>query len=123
VPAQIVIVHDDDVYLLAATDALKEAGHDVTPFNDPMVALDALTEAHAVQLLITRVAFVPGKPHGIAVARMARMKLPGIKVLFTALPKYAEHAEGLGAFMPTPVDLADLVAVVERLLEVSARPI
>jgi len=76
-----------------------------------------------VQLLITRVEFAPGKPHGVALARMARLKLPGIKVLFTALPQYAEHAEGLGAFLPTPVDVADLVAVVERLLEASDRPI
>jgi len=68
VPAQIVIVHDDESFLLAATDALKEAGYEVAPFDDPMVALDVLAEARAVQLLVTRVEFAPGKPHGIALA-------------------------------------------------------
>jgi DNA-binding NtrC family response regulator len=118
-----VIVHDDESFLLAATDALKEAGYEVAPFDDPMVALDVLAEARAVQLLVTRVEFAPGKPHGIALARMARFKLPGVKVLFTALPQYAEHAEGLGEFLPLPIDIAVFVRVAGRLLEATARPI
>ncbi len=122
-PAQILIVHDVDSFLLAATDALKGAGHEVAPFNDPMTALDLLAEARSVQLLITRVEFAPGKPNGIALARMTRLKLPGAKVLFVALPKYLEHTEGLGAFLSTPVNMAAFVRVASRLLEASARPI
>ena len=122
-PAQIVIVHDDESFLLAATDVLKEAGYEVAPFNDPMVALDVLAGARTVQLLISRVEFAPGKPHGVALARMTRLKLPGIKVLFTAQSKYAGHTAGLGAFLPMPVDMADFVWVVGRLLDASARPI
>jgi hypothetical protein len=66
-------------------------------------------------VLITRVRFPLGKPNGIALALMARHK-PGIKVLFTARPEFARHAEGVGEFMPVPIDLTELVAAVGRLL-------
>jgi hypothetical protein len=34
---------------------------------------------------------------------MARHKRPGIKVLFTARPEFAQHAEGVGEFMSVPI--------------------
>ena len=122
VPARIVIVHDDEAFLMAVASALKEAWHDVAAFSDPVVALDMLIDARTAELLITRMEFAPGKPNGVSLARMARAKRPDIKVLFTALAKYAEHAEGLGMFLPMPVDLVDLMAAVGRLLEPSDQP-
>jgi hypothetical protein len=70
-----------------------------------------------VEVLITRVRFPPKKPNGIALALMARHKRPGIKVLFTARPEFAQHAEGVGEFMSVPIDLTELVAAVGRLLQ------
>jgi hypothetical protein len=49
-------------------------------------------------------------------ARMTRVKRSGLNVVFTALPEYAPYAEGLGPFLPMPVDLADLLEVVGGLL-------
>lgn len=122
VPARIVLVNDDETFLIAATSALKEVWRDVAAFSDPMAALGVLIDARTAGLLITRVEFAPGKPNGVALARMARAKRPDIKVLFTALAKYAEHAVGLGAFLPMPVDLADLTETTARLLGASDQP-
>ena len=81
-----------------------------------MAALEALKNVRRVEVLIARVRFPLGKPHGVALALMARHKRPGIKVLFTARPEFAEHAEGIGEFMPVPIRLPELVEAVDRLL-------
>jgi hypothetical protein len=47
---------------------------------------------------------------------MTRTRRPGGKVIFTALPEYEGHTEGIGAFMATPVDMPKLVATVARLV-------
>ena len=69
-----------------------------------------------VRVLVTRVDFGPGKPNGIALARMVRVKRPGTKVVFVAREEYAPHAEGLGVFLPMPFNPDVLVAMVGRLL-------
>ncbi len=115
-PARTVMAHDDEDFVIAATVALRNAGYGIVTFTDSMLALDALLAARSVELLITRIEFAPGKPNGVVLARMGMAKRAGLKVLFTALPKHAEHAEGLGTFLPLPVDMDDLVATVARLL-------
>jgi DNA-binding NtrC family response regulator len=116
VPARIVIVHDDSRILVPVVTALRAAGHDVRDFADPMVALDALKPDGRAELLITRMRFPPGKPNGVALARMAMNRRPGLKVLLTAHPSFAEHADGVGEFLPAPLDPAETIAVVERML-------
>jgi len=119
-PARIVIVHDEPDFADPLTAALKLAGHDVAMFMDPAVGWDALDAARRVELLITRINFSPGKPNGISLARMARYKRPSIRVVFTARPEFAQHADGLGEFLSMPVNVPDIVQVVERLLESGA---
>jgi len=70
-----------------------------------------------VEVLVARVDFPRGKPTGISFARMARYERPGIRVVFTARPEFAEHADGLGEFVPMPANMPDMVHVVGRLLE------
>jgi DNA-binding NtrC family response regulator len=115
-PARIVIVHDEPDFADSLTAALRSAGHDVATFTDPTAGLDALDEARRVEVLITRVAFTPGKPNGVSLARMARYKRPGIRVLFSALPELEKHTERLGEFMPMPVSVPDVMQAVVRLL-------
>jgi len=116
VPARIVVVHDDPEFAEQVVSALAGLGHDAVAFTDPMKALEALDDPKKIELLITRVRFQPGKPNGVSLARMARQKRPRIKVLFTALPEFAELVDGVGEFMPLPVELPELMAAVERLL-------
>ena len=115
-PAQIVLVHDDEEFAAAATVALRNAGYDVATFTDSALALDALLSTKPVELLVTRMQFGPHKPAGGALARMTMAKRSGLKVVFAALPQYADYVEGLGPFLPMPVDLGELVGVVHRLL-------
>jgi hypothetical protein len=49
-------------------------------------------------------------------ALMARNRRPGIRVVFTARAEMKPHADGIGEFLPAPVAIPDLVAVVRRLL-------
>jgi DNA-binding NtrC family response regulator len=114
-PARVVVVHDDPTFADPLA-ALLGAGQDVALFTDPMAALDALDTARTIEVLVTRVLFAPGQPNGIALARMARIKRPGIRVLFVALPEFARDAADLGTFMAYPVSVADVAETVGRLL-------
>ena len=49
-------------------------------------------------------------------ASMARFKRPQIRVIFVALPKYAEAAEGVGTFMALPVSVDEVAEAVRQLL-------
>ena len=96
--------------------ALRSDGHEVRAFTDPMSALGALDEAKRVDVLITRVIFPPGQPNGVAIARTARLKRPGVKILFAALPEMREHTDGLGEFLPAPASPAEIAALVGKML-------
>lgn len=116
-PARIVFVHDDPAFTEPAASALGAAGHTVAAFTDPMQALNALEAAREAELLITRIDFGPGKINGIALARMARFRRRGIRVLFMAPSGMEKHAAGLGELLPQPTDVADLIEAAGRLLQ------
>jgi DNA-binding NtrC family response regulator len=116
-PAAVVVVHDERNTRDLVVVALRAAFLDAVGFEDPMAALDAIEVGSRLRVLVTRVDFGPGKPNGIALARMVRVKRPGIKVVFVAREEYAAHAEGLGVFLPMLLTNPDiLVATVSRLL-------
>jgi hypothetical protein len=72
--------------------------------------IDALEHAQQIEVLVTRINFPDGQPNGVSLAPMTRVKKPGVKILFAALPEPQEHTEGIGEFLPAPVDPADIVA-------------
>jgi DNA-binding NtrC family response regulator len=115
-PARVVVVHDDPEFIERTVTVLLAAGHEVTAFSDTMSATEALQAAQRIEVLITRVRFPEGQPHGVALARMARMKRPGVKVLFVALPELRAHTEDVGEFLPMSVSPAEIVEAVERML-------
>jgi DNA-binding NtrC family response regulator len=115
-PAKIVIAHDDPTFRDRLVASLKASGHDVAAFNDAAAAWDALAAAERIEILVTRVDFSPGKPHGIALAHSARMRRPTIRVLIVARPEYAEDAAGVGLFLPYPVDVPTVAEAVVRML-------
>jgi hypothetical protein len=49
---------------------------------------------------------------------MARAKRPGLHVLITDQPELAEHADGLGEFLPAPLDPAEVVEAVARVMKI-----
>ena len=120
-PACIVLVHDDPGFANPALAALRAAGYDAVGFQDLMSAIDALEHPKRIELLITRVRFPPGTPNGVALACMARLKRPGIKVLFTSFPEVRQHTDGIGEFLPRPLSSDELLETVARMLD--AHPI
>ncbi len=118
-PASVVVVHDDPAFLEASSAALQGAGHEVASFTDPMVALNAIEAARRVEVLVTRVIFPEGKPNGVSLALVGQTKRPGLKVLFVADRKFKRHTEGIGEFIPHPVELSSLVEAVTRLVQES----
>jgi DNA-binding NtrC family response regulator len=121
-PARIVVVQDDVVFLAAIEAALRAEGHDVAAFSNSLLAWDALASRNRVEVLITRIRFPAGQPHGVALSHQARMGHPGVRVLFTALPEFRCHTEGLGTFLPLPVSPPDVVLAVSRLLANAVLP-
>ena len=115
-PAPVLVVHDEQNTRELAVSALRAAFLEAVGFEDPMAALNAIEASSLVRVLVTRVMFGPDKLNGVALARMVRMKRPGTKVLFVAREEYAPHAEGLGVFLPRPLNPDVFVATVSRLL-------
>jgi two-component SAPR family response regulator len=117
VPARIVVVHSDSEFLESVSNALQRDGHDsVVSLSDSMAALSAMEFAETVELLITGTNFQEGKPNGISLALVARRMRPNVKILFAAPPEDQKHADGLGEFLPAPVSIPYLIAVVRGLL-------
>jgi DNA-binding NtrC family response regulator len=116
-PAQIVIVHDEPEFAEATLAALRRAGYDAIAIMDSMSGIDALEHAKRIELLITRVRFPSRTPNGAALARLARVTRPRIKVLFTSFPEARRHTEGLGEFPPRTLSTDKLLETVGRMLD------
>jgi DNA-binding NtrC family response regulator len=116
VPAAVLVIHDEQSTRELAVSALHAAFLEAVGFAGPMAALDAIEASSRIRVLVTRVMFGPDKLNGVALARMVRVKRPGIKVVFVAREEYAPHAEGLGVFLPMPFNPYIFVATVSLLL-------
>ena len=97
-PARIGVVLDEPGFAERTAYLLQRAGFDAKPMPDPHAALEALENAHKIELLVTCADHGPGKPNGISLALMARRRCPGLKVIFIGEPNFARFIEGLGAF-------------------------
>ncbi len=115
-PAQILLVHDDEAFRASVTEALEAEGYTVACYPDALAAADELTTVKRIELLITRAQFQPGRSNGASLALMLRMHKPALRVIFTALPETEEHVAHLGTFMPMPVSIPDLLKVVKAEL-------
>jgi|SRR5579859_3307140 len=118
-PARVVVVHDDASFLGDLVKALDRAGYEVAAFPDTLGALAAITADERVAMMITRVTFPEGTPHGVSLALMARLKRPNLIILFIARPEMVEHAEGVGEILHTPALAEDVVAKVREMLPLS----
>jgi hypothetical protein len=106
--ASIVIVHDEPVFLVGVTTALRHAGLNVVS-ADPIVALNGIEAGQHIDALVTRVTFPEGRPHGVPLALMLRAKYRSLKVVFAARAERIEHTEGIGELVPPPVTWRSLL--------------
>jgi CheY-like chemotaxis protein len=90
-PFHILAVDDDEASCYATSKVLANAGFVVTHTSDALKALQLLDTDGRFDLLVTDIK-MPGQPHGFALANMARLRRPGIKIIY--LTSYPELAEG-----------------------------
>lgn len=119
-PSPVVVVHNETETRELAVTALQAAGHEVADFADPMQALSAVRASGRARVLVTRIDFGPGRLHGVALAQMVQAKQQSIRALFIGRPENQHYTDGVGAFLPVPLDAQALVETTNRLL--SGRP-
>ena len=114
-PAQVVLVHDEEAFSANVGRALAASGYQVMAFPDPLVALQALENAERLQLLITRIEFPAGRSNGQALALMARTRRPDVQVLFVCPPQFNSYVADLGEVLLAPATVSDVVETAMRL--------
>ena len=80
--AAVLVCEDDDDVAALAVDMLEQLGHRPTRVGTAAAALGALADGRAVDVLFTDV-LMPGGMDGLALAREARRRRPGLPVLLT----------------------------------------
>ena len=80
--AAVLVVEDDDEVAALVVDMLVQLGHRPTRVSTAAAALGALADGRAVDLLFTDV-LMPGGMDGLALAREAARRRPGVRVLLT----------------------------------------
>jgi len=119
----LLLVEDDPQVRTALLRLLTDRGFDVVAVGGKVEALAFLDSQHApIELMITDVVMPGGD--GVSLAREARVRLPGLRVLF--MSGYSEHAvlEDLQQpdthFMAKPFVGAELDAALRALIGVGA---
>ena len=78
---RILLVEDDRVFLRTLELVLKSAGFEVVAVPDYVPALKHLDSGAPVDVLLTDIV-MPDRVNGLALARMARLRRPGLGVVY-----------------------------------------
>jgi CheY-like chemotaxis protein len=118
IPAKqhILLVDDDEVFREATAAVLRSAGYQVQPAPDFRLALEILESDEAIDLFLVDIV-MPDRVNGLALARMARLRRPDIKIMYVSgydLP--GVDAEALGPIIRKQVDDESFLARVSAFL-------
>ena len=112
----ILLVDDDKTLNEAVGQLLRRAGFEVTLATDFRVALEVLEAEGRIDLLISDIV-MPASVNGIALTRMARLRRRDLKVLYlTGYNIPGIENEALGPILRKPIDDAQLLREIERVL-------
>jgi two-component system, OmpR family, response regulator len=112
----ILLVEDEAITRNAFADALRTEGHEVIQAADGIRALELLDKSH-VDLVITDLAMP--KLSGFDLVGQIRSKWPDIPILIISghISQDAKRiSDRNAAFVRKPIDPADFIATVQRLL-------
>lgn len=116
---RILLVEDEFLIRLILSEALVEAGYDVSEAETGDEAVEMIQTDSGFDLLVTDIQ-MPGSTDGIALAIMIRARHPGIPVVYmTGRPDVMRRAGRLGireAFIRKPYGPAEVLSTIERLL-------
>ena len=114
---RILLVDDDEAFREAAATLLRSAGYQVQLAPDYRLALQILEGDEPIDLLAVDIV-MPDRVNGLALARMARLRRPGLKILYVSgydIPGISDEA--LGPIVRKPIDNDLFVDEVGRVLK------
>jgi CheY-like chemotaxis protein len=112
----ILLVEDDEAGRISTAGLLRRAGYTVHLAPDYRLALSLLESEQSIDLMVTDIV-MPDRVNGLALARMARLRRPGIKLLYITgydIPGLA--TEALGPLVRKPFADEELLSAVRQLL-------
>jgi CheY-like chemotaxis protein len=116
--SRMLVVEDDDPTRYAISKTLEAAGYEVAQAHDFRDALPILEGKGRVDLLLVDLG-IPGV-NGFALARMARMRRPEIKIVYVTGDDDIPVTEAMGPILRKPVDPETLIATIRRELSTAA---
>lgn len=110
----VLLVEDEVLIRLMIAEELRGRGIQVLEASSAEEALTVLASALPVHLLFTDI-HLPGAMNGVALASLARMRYPHLKLIITSSQEPAGAAIA-DSFIPKPYDLPAVTRQVEALL-------
>jgi CheY-like chemotaxis protein len=114
--SRVLLVDDDEIFGAATAKLLSGAGLEVTAVPDYRQALEIIESDAVIDLLLTDIV-MPNRINGLALARMARLRRPRLKVIYLSgydIPQI--NKEALGPVFCKPVEEQVLIDEIRRLL-------
>ena len=111
----VLVVEDDSLINLMATDELKRAGYEVVSAFNADQAIEILESRSDVRLIFTDID-MPGSMDGLKLAAAVRHRWPPVRIVITSgkhLP--SELPEG-AVFIPKPYSSAKIIETIVRLV-------
>jgi CheY-like chemotaxis protein len=115
----ILIVEDDAAWLQVVQAMLGRAGHRISAFPDYRGALDLIESPDDIDLLLTDIQLPTDTPHGLSLARMAKLRRRQLPILFmTGDPELADLVdEDLGLTLIKPFTRTMLLTAVQKSVD------
>jgi CheY-like chemotaxis protein len=114
---RILLVENDPVFLHTLELVLRDAGFEVLAASDYLPALKHLDSGERIDLLLTDIV-MPDRVNGLALSRMARMRRPGLGVIYlTAYDIPGAEDEALGQILRKPFDSDQLLRAIRQELD------
>jgi CheY-like chemotaxis protein len=113
---RILLVEDDLGFGEATAKLLRGAGFEVFLAPDHRLALEDIESSRPIDLMITDIV-MPQRVNGLALARMARLRRPQLKVIYlTAYEISGADQEAMGTILRKPIENEQLLAEVKRAI-------
>jgi CheY-like chemotaxis protein len=111
----VLVVEDDFLLRMDATDMIGTAGFEVVEAADADAAIEILEARNDIAVIFTDIQ-MPGSMDGLKLARAVRGRWPPIKIIATSGGKVGETdlPEG-GRFLPKPYSSAEITGMLRQL--------